>query len=126
MFMEKTVSVVVPAHNEEKLIGRVIETMPECVDKIIIVNDCSRDKTEAAEMRQIGVVEAAGQNGVSDQNRNQVIDRQVCPVRESRKEFLVGRSGPHSSLGLLVFGVSGAFPVPRPDYGNAAKLAPVH
>lgn len=36
---------VVPAYNEEKLISRVVETMPHFVDKIIIVNDKSRDST---------------------------------------------------------------------------------
>jgi len=41
-----TIAVVVPAFNEEKQIGAVIETMPDFVDKIIIVNDCSVDKTE--------------------------------------------------------------------------------
>ena len=45
MYKEKTVCVVVPAYNEEKLIGRVIETMPEFVDKIVIVDDKSTDKT---------------------------------------------------------------------------------
>jgi len=37
--------VVVPAYNEEKLIGRVIESMPDFVDKIIVVDDCSQDGT---------------------------------------------------------------------------------
>ena len=45
MYAEKAIMVVVPAHNEEKLIGRVIETMPEYVDKIIVVDDCSTDNT---------------------------------------------------------------------------------
>jgi glycosyltransferase involved in cell wall biosynthesis len=45
MYKEKTIAVVVPAYNEEKLIGQVIETMPEFVDKIIIINDCSKDNT---------------------------------------------------------------------------------
>ena len=45
MYKGKTVAVVVPAHNEEGLIGRVIETMPGCVDKIIVANDCSTDGT---------------------------------------------------------------------------------
>ncbi len=35
-----------PAFNEEKLIGRVIETMPDFVDHIVVVNDCSSDGTE--------------------------------------------------------------------------------
>jgi len=41
----KTVAVVVPAYNEESQIGMVIETMPDFVDRIIIVNDCSTDNT---------------------------------------------------------------------------------
>lgn len=45
MINNKSICVVVPAYNEEKLIGRVIETMPEFVDKIIVVNDNSTDNT---------------------------------------------------------------------------------
>ncbi len=46
MLGNKTVAVVVPAFNEEKQIGFVIESMPDFVDKIIVVNDCSTDKTK--------------------------------------------------------------------------------
>lgn len=46
MLNDKTIAVVVPCYNEEKQIGMVIETMPDFVDKIIIVNDKSKDKTE--------------------------------------------------------------------------------
>jgi glycosyltransferase involved in cell wall biosynthesis len=45
MYKEKTIGVVVPAFNEELLIGRVIETMPDIVDAIVIVDDCSTDNT---------------------------------------------------------------------------------
>lgn len=45
MYKNKTVCTVVPAYNEELLIGRVIETMPEYVDKIIIIDDVSNDGT---------------------------------------------------------------------------------
>ena len=46
MLNNKTVAVVVPAYNEETQIAMVIETMPEFVDRIVIVNDCSTDQTE--------------------------------------------------------------------------------
>ena len=45
MYKNRVVSVVVPAYNEETQISRVIETMPDYVDKIVIVNDRSRDRT---------------------------------------------------------------------------------
>ena len=47
MFADRRVFVIVPAHNEEKLIGRVLETMPELVDRIIVVDDASTDGTAA-------------------------------------------------------------------------------
>ena len=48
MYRDKTVAVVVPAHNEQILIHRVIKTMPQFVDKIVIVNDASTDETSVA------------------------------------------------------------------------------
>ena len=45
MYSEKTIAVVVPAYNEERLIGRTLSSMPEFVDNIIVVNDRSTDKT---------------------------------------------------------------------------------
>ena len=54
MYKGKMIGVVVPAYNEEKLIGRVVETMPGYIDKIIIVDDCSQDRTNdiAAQYRE--------------------------------------------------------------------------
>ena len=46
MLNNKTIAVVVPAFNEEKQIGFVIETMPDFVDRIVVVNDNSTDNTE--------------------------------------------------------------------------------
>ena len=45
MYREQKVTVVVPAYNEETQIARVIDTMPEFVDKIVIIDDCSSDRT---------------------------------------------------------------------------------
>ncbi len=53
MFKGKSVAVVVPAYNEEKLIGRVIDTMPMIVDKIVIVDDCSKDNTISVVQRYV-------------------------------------------------------------------------
>ena len=45
MLENRTIAVVIPAYNEETQIREVIESMPDFVDKIIVVNDCSKDKT---------------------------------------------------------------------------------
>jgi glycosyltransferase involved in cell wall biosynthesis len=53
MLYDKTVAVVVPTYNEEKQIGQVLETMPDFVDRIIVVNDCSQDNTAAIVLNYI-------------------------------------------------------------------------
>ena len=45
MVKKKSICVVVPAYNEETQIGKVIDTMPAYVDRIVVVDDSSRDKT---------------------------------------------------------------------------------
>ena len=45
MYKNKSVCVVVPAYNEETQIGTVIETMPDYVDTMIIIDDASKDRT---------------------------------------------------------------------------------
>src|SRR5687767_4307456 len=45
MFEGRRVLVVVPAHNEEKLIERVLDSMPPLVDRVIVVDDASTDRT---------------------------------------------------------------------------------
>lgn len=45
MYQNNKISVVVPAYNEETQITKVIDTMPEFVDIIVIINDVSKDRT---------------------------------------------------------------------------------
>lgn len=45
MYREKTIAVIVPAYNEEKLIGKVLETTPSFIDHIVVVDDASSDRT---------------------------------------------------------------------------------
>lgn len=45
MINNNKISVVIPAYNEEKLISKTINTMPEEVDYLIVINDKSEDNT---------------------------------------------------------------------------------
>ena len=45
MICDKTVSVIIPALNEGRAIGRVITDLPECVDEVIVVDNGSTDDT---------------------------------------------------------------------------------
>jgi glycosyltransferase involved in cell wall biosynthesis len=45
VYKDHSIAVVVPCFNEERLIGRVIETMPAFVDHIVCVDDASSDGT---------------------------------------------------------------------------------
>lgn len=45
MYKNKKIAVVVPCYNEETQIGKVIDTMPDFVDCIVVVDDQSKDNT---------------------------------------------------------------------------------
>jgi len=45
MYNNHSIGIVVPAYNEETQIERTVRTMPDYVDKIIVVDDRSKDRT---------------------------------------------------------------------------------
>lgn len=51
MYKDLGVAVVVPAYNEENLIGTTLTTMPDFVDRIFVIDDCSTDTTSAEAAR---------------------------------------------------------------------------
>ncbi len=71
MLHGKTIAVTVPAYNEEKQIGMVIETMPDFVDRIVIVNDGSIDATADAVIEHIKC-----------DNSNGICVRKIEPLKE--------------------------------------------
>jgi glycosyltransferase involved in cell wall biosynthesis len=45
LYKEHCISVVVPVYNEERFIASIIDTMPQFVDHVFVVDDCSSDDT---------------------------------------------------------------------------------
>lgn len=45
MYKGKKVFLVVPAYNEQKLIGPTMDGVPKTIDRVYVVNDCSTDRT---------------------------------------------------------------------------------
>lgn len=66
MFHGKTVAVVVPAYNEERLLPRALAAVPDWVDTVIVVDDGSRDATAAvaAAGRRVRLVRHERNRGV--------------------------------------------------------------
>ncbi|MBO8173857.1 MAG: glycosyltransferase family 2 protein [Thermococcus sp.] len=54
MLNGKRISVIVPAYNEEKRIGKILQRIPEFIDEVIVVDDGSKDKTSEV-ARKFGV-----------------------------------------------------------------------
>jgi len=84
--------VVVPAYNEEKLIERVLASMPPLVDRTIVVDDASKDRTaeilEAAKDRygdRLRVVRHGQNRGVGAA----IVSGYKAAVEESRGNDLV-------------------------------------
>jgi glycosyltransferase involved in cell wall biosynthesis len=64
----KKITVAVPAHNEERLIGRTLDSLPDYVDHVVVIDDASTDGTARvlAERREsrLEIVSHARNGGV--------------------------------------------------------------
>lgn len=68
MYANRSICVVVPAYNEETQIARVIETMPQFVDHIVVVDDLSQDKT----VERVQALQKQNQNLILVQHKKNV------------------------------------------------------
>lgn len=105
MYEQTLVGVVVPAYNEEDFIGAVIDSVPEFVDRLYVVDDASTDGTwteikahaEAARETEV-VAETGSQLGRTDggfsvsafPEREPQFDETIIPVQHAQNR---GRGG---------------------------------
>jgi len=82
MLNNKTIAVVVPAFNEEKQITMVLESIPDFVDRIVVVNDCSKDNT-AEVVRNFILNNTKSTIEITD-----ILDK-VKPDRYNRADYLI-------------------------------------
>jgi uncharacterized membrane protein len=75
MFKGKKIAVIVPAYNEEKLIGKTLRTIPEYADRIYVIDDASTDNTGVV---IIGIVNH--ENEVASYSLRVVIDGTSVPI----------------------------------------------
>lgn len=54
MYRELSVAVVIPAFNEERAIGQAVASVPAFVDRVVVVDDASRDATAEVAARVQG------------------------------------------------------------------------
>lgn len=97
-----TVGVVVPAYNEEGFVGDVIETVPEFVDRVYVVDDDSTDGTwqeirlhaakanRAAAGKQVESRPADGTLGDERRGSEQVTHQRVVPIRHETNRGVGG------------------------------------
>jgi len=97
MYRNHTIGVVVPAYNEEGFVGEVIETLPDYVDRIYVVDDCSTDGTWAEIRRhavimndQVSLTDSEGQTVTANGESNTVFDRRVVPIRHKENRGVGG------------------------------------
>jgi len=68
MLLGSRVAVIVPAHNEERLIGETLASVPAFVDDVVVVDDASTDRTSeralAVDDRRVVVVRHGANRGV--------------------------------------------------------------
>lgn len=70
MLNDKTIAVVIPAYNEEDQIGMVLENMPAFVDRMVVVNDHSGDRTAE-------IVKSCMENDRGDYRSPQIGPREI-------------------------------------------------
>jgi len=94
MYRNHSVGVVVPAYNEEGFISDVIREMPEYVDRIFAIDDCSTDNT------WLEILEAANDDSETLDSKPDIANEDTITIDES--ELLANRATQNDVIGRVV------------------------
>ncbi len=86
MYKNKTVGVVVPAYNESGFVGEVIETLPEFVDRIYVIDDQSTDDT----WKEITTTAEAVNDAIPATDGGAAFDQRVVPIQHEENRGVGG------------------------------------
>jgi len=90
MYRGKTIGVVVPAYNEEGLVGEVIDTLPAYVDRAYVVDDCSTDGTWAEIRRHAEAVNRTPVENPPVTDGGTELDLRVEPIQHEENRGVGG------------------------------------
>lgn len=78
----KKISAVIPAHNEEKRIRDIISRVKNFADEVLVIDDCSSDKTAEVAVR-------AGATVISNRKNKGYIESIKIGFREAQGEIII-------------------------------------
>jgi len=87
MYRSHSIGVVVPAYNEEGFVGDVLDTIPEYVDRVYAVDDCSTDGTWQ-EIQAHANKQKVGSEQIADGGAQ--FDRRILPIHHDRNRGVGG------------------------------------
>jgi glycosyltransferase involved in cell wall biosynthesis len=101
VYRGRSVGIVVPAYNEEGFVGDVIESLPDYVDRVYVVDDCSTDGTWAEIQRHARKIDDTAATAVADGSEaadaadrrsdgGTAFDRQVVPIQHEENRGVGG------------------------------------
>ncbi|MWV40037.1 glycosyltransferase family 2 protein [Natrialba sp. INN-245] len=106
MYREHSIGVVIPAYNEEGFVGGVIREMPDYVDRLFVVDDCSTDGTwdeiREAAREDAKETELTYDDDSESEERGDPIDADEPVATDGGTSMLERRAEVHNPVGRVV------------------------